>query len=246
MKTPCILLSLLASLPAAAGTTQALVESPQTSAAEVSSWEVRTALYGWAQSLDGDVGIRSAVAPLDVPFRDIVEDLDMAFMGLVEAGRGDWSFLADLSYAKTSDSKGPLDYSQKQFVGNFLVIHDTLNTERTHLDLFAGARLNWVEADLTLGPLDFSADKTWVDPIIGARFQAELCERGFFRAVGDIGGFSISSDLTWQAMVGLGWRVMENGSLLLAYRGIGTDYDSGGFTYDVVGHGPLIGFEYQF
>lgn len=47
-------------------------------------------------------------------------------------------------------------------------------------------------------------------------------------------------------MAGFGYRVMDNGAILLGYRGIGTDYTDGGFTYDVVAHGPVIGFEYHF
>jgi hypothetical protein len=39
---------------------------------------------------------------------------------------------------------------------------------------------------------------------------------------------------------------MDNGAILLGYRGIGTDYTDGGFTYDVVTHGPILGFEYRF
>jgi opacity protein-like surface antigen len=121
-----------------------------------------------------------------------------------------------------------------------------VKTDTLGLDLFAGARVNWIDAQLSSPTDSRSADKTWVDPIIGARFQSALSEKFFFRALGDIGGFDVSSELTWQAMAGFGYRVMDNGAILLGYRGIGTDYTDGGFTYDVVTHGPVIGFEYHF
>lgn len=71
-------------------------------------------------------------------------------------------------------------------------------------------------------------------------------EQVYFRAAGDIGGFGAASDLTWQAMAGFGWRFSENGGAFLGYRAIGTDYEDGGFTYDMVVHGPLLGLEFVF
>jgi len=252
MKTKTTIIALLTSVSAFAGSATAPIESPQTTPAEISPWEVRGALYGWAESFEGDVGVRGLTAPLDIAFEDIVESLDIAFMGALEVGRDRWSFLADLNYAEISDSVSfsrpipDLRFEQKQFLGNFIAIYETVKTDTLGLDLFAGARVNWIEAQLGIGRFDRSADKTWVDPIIGARFQSALSEKFFFRALGDIGGFDVSSDLTWQAMAGFGYRVMDNGAFLLGYRGIGTDYTDGGFTYDVVAHGPVIGFEYHF
>jgi opacity protein-like surface antigen len=47
-------------------------------------------------------------------------------------------------------------------------------------------------------------------------------------------------------MVSLGYRLTENASLGLGYRGLGTDYTSGSTTYDVISHGLLLGLEYKF
>jgi opacity protein-like surface antigen len=85
-----------------------------------------------------------------------------------------------------------------------------------------------------------------VDPIIGFRLQSELTEKLFFRATGDIGGFGVSSDLTWQAMGGFGYRFTERCSGLLGDRAIGTDYTDGGFAHDVTTHGPVIGLGFRF
>ena len=67
-------------------------------------WQFRTALYGWAQSLDGDVTVRGFTAPVDLKFSDLLQDLDMAFMGLAEVSHGRWGLLLDVNYAKISDS----------------------------------------------------------------------------------------------------------------------------------------------
>ncbi|RYD22679.1 MAG: hypothetical protein EOP88_07155 [Verrucomicrobiaceae bacterium] len=226
-------------------------------ATDASTWTVRTALYGWAQALDGDVAVRGISVPVDAGFDDILDNLDMAAMGMVEVSRERWSFMADLNYARIGSKNmvGPLvnDVESTQFLGNFTVAFDLVRSGGTSLDVYGGARVNWTELELDMhgtGPagvsLRRSQDKTWVDPIVGLRFQSELSDRWFFRAVGDIGGFGSASDLTWQAMAGFGWWVSEGGSLLAGYRGIGTDYSDGGFSYEVVAHGPVIGFEYRF
>jgi hypothetical protein len=44
----------------------------------------------------------------------------------------------------------------------------------------------------------------------------------------------------------LGYRINENSAVSIGYRGLGTDYTDGGFTYDVISHGLLLGYEYQF
>jgi len=56
----------------------------------------------------------------------------------------------------------------------------------------------------------------------------------------------VSSDFTWQALAALGYHLNDSASVLLGYRGIGTDYEDGAFAYDVISHGLLLGFEYKF
>ncbi len=248
----------IASLPAFAGNPSPVVEPTLFTAAEPSEWAVRVALYGWAQSLDGDIAIAGNSAPVDVGFDDILDNLDIAVMGSVEIGRGRWSFVADMNYAEVSSGGTTaggieVDAEQDQFLGNFTVAYQAVTNDCVRFDIYAGARVNSVRLSLDLDNpatpgTDFSgADrKTWVDPIVGVRFQAELSDRIFFRAVGDIGGFGVSSDLTWQAMAGFGYRFTDGCSGLLGYRGIGTDYSDGGFAYDVTAHGPAIGLEFRF
>ena len=124
--------------------------------------------------------------------------------------------------------------------------YGAVRSESVSLDILAGARMNWLEVDLGIGTTTRSADESWVDPIVGMRFRAQLSPSFYFRAEGDIGGFDVGSDLTWQAMAGFGWSFRDNGGLFLGYRALGTDYSDGGFTYDLVAHGPLIGLELTF
>jgi hypothetical protein len=260
MKTKSIIASavLLSAIPAIAGTTAPSITDTQTVTTTTDSgWRVSTSLYGWFTRLDGEMIIRGTTVPVDVPFNKIFDNLKFTFMGLVEVGKGRWSFMSDLFYAKlepsTSNQLANFDSQIEQFIGNFAVFYRVLETPATRLDTYAGARVNWMETDVDIqgkGPFgrsfSESASETWVDPIIGVRFHHDLTDKFFVRALADIGGFGISSDITWQGMASLGYRVTDNGSIGLGYRGIGTDYSSDGTTYDVISHGLLLGFEYRF
>jgi len=248
---------LLSAIPAMAGTTAPFLDSTAMTTTTESGWRVGTSLYGWFTRLDGDMTFRGTTVPVDIPFEEVFDNLKFTFMGLVEVGKGRWSFMADLFYAKlepsTSNNTADFDSQIEQFIGNFAVFYHVVESPTSRFDVYGGARVNWMETDVDIqgkGPggraFSESADKTWVDPIIGVRVHHDLTDKFFLRAVADIGGFGISSDITWQGMALLGYRVTDNASLGLGYRGIGTDYTSGTTTYDVISHGLLLGLEYRF
>ncbi|MFX4990454.1 hypothetical protein ABTC08_19720, partial [Acinetobacter baumannii] len=75
-------------------------------AASAGDWKFQTTLYVWATSLSGDVGVRNLpAASVDVPFSDVLRNTDGALMGAFVANNGKWLFLADLVYAKLSDTQ---------------------------------------------------------------------------------------------------------------------------------------------
>jgi opacity protein-like surface antigen len=257
MNTKSVLASalLLAAIPAVAGTTAPSLDGTQLVTTTDSGWRVGTSLYGWFTRLDGDMTFRGNTVPVDVPFDKIFDNLKFTFMGLVEVGKGRWSFMSDVFYAKlepsTTNRLGTFDSQIEQFIGNFAVFYNVIDNSTSRVDAYAGARVNWMETDVDIRfnnntTFSGSSDKTWVDPIIGVRFHHDLTDKFFIRALADIGGFGISSDITWQGMASLGYRVSDKASVGLGYRGIGTDYTSGGTTYDVISHGLLLGFEYKF
>lgn len=257
MKTIIASALLLSAIPALAGTTAPSLGNTELIATTESGWRVSTSMYGWFTRLDGDMTFRGRTVPVDVPFDKIFDNLKFTFMGLVEVGHGKWSFMSDVFYAKLEPSVSTrvatFDSQIEQFIGNFAVFYNVVETPTSRFDAYGGARVNWMETDVDIqGKGTFgknfseSADKTWVDPIIGVRVHHDLTDKFFVRAVADIGGFGISSDITWQAMASLGYRVTESASVGLGYRGLGTDYTNGGTTYDVISHGLLLGLEYKF
>lgn len=250
-------LTLLTTSAVQGGTTAPQAPLPPPAPAD-EGWWFRAAPYAWVTATEGDIGIGALSAPIDISISDTLDTLDMAFMGVFEAGYGRFSVGLDMIYGKTSDdfSAGgrifdSFRFEQKEWILTPFAACRVIQKEGYHMDVFAGARIVFMEAELTgrlVGPgeLHSSQDTDWADPIIGIRGQADFADRWFFRYNGDIGGFGVSSDLTWQAFAGIGYRFTENVSAALGYRGLGMDYSKGNFTYDVVSHGPVIGLEVRF
>ncbi|MGB5620067.1 MAG: hypothetical protein WBM78_24720, partial [Desulfobacterales bacterium] len=73
------------------------------SAAESSpenSWEFAAEVYLWGAAIGGDTATDSSV---NISFDDLIDNLEMAFMGTFGARKGKWSFLADVIYLDVKD-----------------------------------------------------------------------------------------------------------------------------------------------
>jgi opacity protein-like surface antigen len=79
--------------------------------------------------------------------------------------------------------------------------------------------------------------------VVGARLRAALWGKWFASLIGDVGGFGLSSDITWQAFAGVGYQISDRWLLQLGYRALGVDYRSNGFRFE---YGPLLGLGIRF
>jgi hypothetical protein len=224
---------------------------------EESDWSFRVAPYAWVPAIDGSISIGPLTAPVDISFSDTLDKLDMAFMGVVEMGYKRWMLGADWVYgnfSKDLPGRGPFGsfrYQYSQWLISPTLAYRAVQTDAYHMDVFVGARVTSLDATLTGrfaggGQIQGGAEKAWVDPFIGVRGQAGLGENFLLRYNGDIGGFGVSSDLVWSAFVGVGYDFNKSASVAIGYRGLGFDYASGATAFDLVSHGPLIGFEIRF
>lgn len=135
----------------------------------------------------------------------------------------------------------------------------------THLDFMAGVRY-WhydtaIKLEITdeLDPRflkyerDYAvAEETgvdWFDPLVGARIRRDLGGGKEWRVRGDIGGFGMGSDLTWNIATTCTFPVSickKNMTSVLGYRILDCDYSQGvgeyRFESDLLVHGPIFGF----
>jgi opacity protein-like surface antigen len=122
---------------------------------------------------------------------------------------------------------------------------------RFHAELLAGARLWNTREDLEfkggiLPGFQASSERTWADPVIGGALRYDLSRRWSLAAKGLVGGFGVSSDLTWEAFGGVSFRFTDWCSATIGYRYLREDYDRDGFQLDLEAHGALVGVGFHF
>jgi hypothetical protein len=216
-------------------------------------WEVAAAVYLFAPSLEGSVGV-DGLGPVDVDasFSDLFDYLDFAFMAVAEARRERIGIFGDLLYTKLSThATGPggllsASLTNQLIVGTLMGEYRVIEQGKTSVDLMAGARIWGVTADVSLGGLSGDDDEYWVDPMIGVKGRAQGASRWYLNGWAMIGGFGVSSDIDWDLFGGVGYEFNDRFSFVAGYRGIGVDYSNDGFVFDVVEHGPILGGVFKF
>lgn len=256
------------SVAAALGLCAAAPAGAQTKTSD-SGWQFEIIPYIWAAGMKGDV--QSGSLPkisTDVSFSDILDVLDFGLMGAFEARKGRWGVLFDAIYMKLS-MDGTASRTGSGPIGATLTANANLEMKQTMLaaaaayrtvegrspvDVIGGLRYIKLEASADInasffaltGTVSRSADKGWVDPYIGARIQHPIADRWTLLGYGDIGGFGVGSDFTWQAIVGVNYDFSKSVSGKLGYRYLSVDYDKDGFLYDMDSYGVYLGVGIRF
>jgi len=227
--------------------------------------EVRIGIPGWITGVQGDFGVRGVVTEQDVKFTDVLKRLDMIAVGSLYARYHRWEFFADGQYMKISDTArlpgllfDTAHVSLKSAFAEAFVGYRVINCEKGILSVFAGARYNYMNADLAIAAdsdprfpvlrerlgipasLKVYGAIDWVDPVIGLSGRVRVAKPLSVYAKGDIGGFGAASDFTWQVQGGLEVQVTRSLYSDVGWRYMKFDYTSGGFTNKTELNGPFI------
>ncbi len=227
-------------------------------------WSFEFEPYFLASTIQGDTGIgRVTGVEVDVDLSDILEVLDIGFMGHFEAHHNSgWGATFDYGFMNlSSDISGPrggvLGTKVHQGVLEALLLR-RVRSGNSHFDFFTGVRWWDTDIDVTIDPAVlpgtamFEVKQDWVDPVIGVRWTRSLNERWDFHLRGDIGGLGIASDFTSALSTGLRFHIGQSWDLDLQYKATWVDFESGTagepgyFKYDTLTHGPLLGVIYHF
>lgn len=219
-------------------------------------WKHELAPYMWGAAMSGTTTVDPVSADVDASFSDIVDNLEMGFMGMYRASRDRVSITVDGIYMGLGSSgRGPAGYVKADVDMDQSALEVDVGYEvLERLTVFGGLRYNDLSVDIkTTGPLGTQSgggDEDWIDPVIGAHYTMLFADKWSFTMRGDIGGFGIGSDFAWQGVGTLRWQASERVGLLGAYRYIDMDYDNGEstryFEYDMAMSGPALGVVFTF
>lgn len=203
----------------------------------------------WSMFLDGlynQVTDENASGPLGVANIDVTFEETLLDFGAIYRVVGSHAVSHAASHAVSLDTSSVSQASA------------AFHASDTSVDLYVGGRLTSLRLELDPALLlSRSDDRTWVDPIVGARLGVPLDAvlGGPFRLSinGDMGGFGVASDFTWSATAVIAFDFTAWGtpaSVFVGYRAVGWDYsdgtDAAAFTWDVIQHGALFGFAVRF
>ncbi len=156
------------------------------------SWEYQAAIYLWLPSIGGDTSFPSSSggSSVDVSAEDVLDALEMAFMGTFGAKKGKWGVWSDLVYADFGASKdGSRDFTignveipasvdadlsldLKMWMWTVAGTYELAKTPKYTVDLLAGARyldvtqtLDWsISGDISGLPPVSSSGSSEVNP----------------------------------------------------------------------------------
>ncbi|MBK1792293.1 outer membrane beta-barrel protein [Persicirhabdus sediminis] len=220
-------------------------------------WEFSISPYLLMAGLEGTVGLGGQNIGVDAAFSDIADKLEIGGAAYFEARKGKWGFALDGLWLKLKGNAdlptpGPVLESSELTLetvrAKALAYYRFYDKQTTSIDAYGGISYNYVDTQLELNGLANIEQRNtegWFDPVIGLRISHQLSEKWFLRAVGEVGGFGVSSDFNWEAMALLGYSINDCWDLGLAYRGIGIDYSEDDFVYDVTMSGPMLGVTYS-
>ncbi|MDH3731916.1 MAG: hypothetical protein OEU54_00220 [Gemmatimonadota bacterium] len=206
-------------------------------------WTFRVSPYVWANGMSGNLRVNDG--PL-VPVDGSVSDFDFAPMFVFSGSGPRWGFMSDLAFTPGTIRAGDSALDIDNFIWTAVVTFDVNASPTSDVRVGLGARLFTTDA-MIVGPVGGGEEgsRTWVDPI--ASLQGTVGDRVYFNGYGDIGGFGIASDLTYQLYGAIGYQFTTVTSAELGYRVISHDYKDGTtFAYDIRQHGFLLGISFEF
>lgn len=220
------------------------------------AWKQTVFLYGMGAAIEGTSTIGNVSLPVDLSISDMFDSLKFGAMGAYRIENDEWSVEGDLTYMN-------LGWNRRGSGGR---VGGDLDVDQLTLQATVGKRLNRnLEALVSLTYFDITSkvevavlqqrlraqrDASWVDPLIGLNYTLPFAGKWTYQLRGDVGGFGVGSDLTWQILTAFRRQNTERFGWFVGYRVVSFDYEDGsGSSYqrhDLTQQGPMAGINISF
>jgi hypothetical protein len=228
-----------------------------TGSAQAAAWEHELSIYGWLAGVDATTRIPiEGESDVEVDTSDVLEKINMVFMGNYAGKYDRWSIIADAVFLDVGDSgstnvggvTAAAAFDLKTWLLTGAVGYDLVQDSWGTLSVVGGARyLNLeVDADLVLndtrsGGINESTG-LW-DGLIGLRGVFMLNDNWFLPYSADIGAGG--SDLSYQLFAAIGYQ-FGWGDVRLGYRYLYYDLGDDKGIKDLSVGGPVLGVGFRF
>jgi hypothetical protein len=232
------------------------VAGTQHAEAQESDWQIDFGASVQLTTISGDIGFTGVDNARTLSLGDLVSNVQPGFAIEFDVWKGDWGLLADMFTVEyegkaATDQNAVFTTQAEESVGRLALGRQV--ADGAHV--YAGARFWSTALDFRLtepNPGNLDGSDNWVDPVIGGSIDTPIDDGWFAVLDADVGGFGLSSNLTWHAMGSIGYEVSPGWSVLVRYRATGVDYETdssaggGTVTYDTIRHGAFFGLVLHF
>jgi hypothetical protein len=233
-------------------------------AIDQNEWQLFTQFNLWTPDITTET---TTGTEIKIGIDDIIENLDLVYMGTLGASEGKWTFLTDVIHLNIEQSNNytlidsplaSLDLTNLEmtaWIVTPMVSYNLVDNDRLTLDFLAGARYLHLKLETdtrertllsTMENSDSNSGDAW-NGIVGVRGNVYLPGKWYVPYFFDVG--TGDTDLTWQAFTAIAYRFDRVG-LSLGYRHLEWDFDEGDAGGDLIDKlyvsGPMIGIKYWF
>ncbi len=210
-------------------------------------WRFSIRPYFFLSGLSGSVTASVVTVPINSTFGDLLGNLRPSGFAAFTVEKGLWGLYADLQYISLA-GEGSRALQAELTLKNVIAELDVTfrpPTART-LKFFAGARLYAIDEGLTIGSQPrVEASTVVVDPILGASGDWSLSDAWRFEVRGDVGGFGVGSEFTYQMMALFHVSLSDLLAIPFGYRVLGYKLDTGGVSLNVLMSGLVVGLDFR-
>ena len=212
-------------------------------------WQVSGKVYLWASDTRVSTTQGQEVV---AEFEDVIDDVELAFMGSLGARKDRWSWFGDILFVAIDARDtlpvngpgiaGPVDADVK-YEQDVLVLtagggYTIAESDSYRFDVAAGVRHLDLQTDI-----DVSDSSEVLDGFVGVKGYADLGDRWYLTYYADIGAGE--SDLTWQALVDFNYEFSKF-DVGIGYRILEWQADGEGLIDDFGFSGPYAGMAFNF
>lgn len=224
-----------------------------------SEWRFEVTPYLWAPGIKGTLGLDSGLAKsASYSSSDVLNNLKSGGMISAEAHQGQWGVMGDVVSATLQKSGAIPVQGGTAAVGDKVTLQQTIltgavtytvaNTQDIYVDGLLGARAIYATATLNVAGVGTAAKTTsTVDPVVGVKGRYRITDSTWYVPFyGDIGSGSGGTNLTWQAMLGVGKTFNSLIDASLTYRALYYDMKDGGVLQKTTMQGPQLAVTFKF
>lgn len=214
---------------------------PQVENAPDDQWHVSVSPYLWFAGTHGTLGAFNREVGYRASAIDLLSHLRIGLMAAAEVRHDRVLFPLDTMWIRLRDDRAlpfpnlpatSADLKASMFIFTPKTGFRVINAEKFKADFLMGLRYWHFGENLQFNPsrlgLNFSKSQNWVDPLVGGRIETPLSQKAVVTVAGDVGGWGAASQLEYQIVGLLGYKVKPSMTLQAGYRYLYADYQKNG------------------